>query len=373
MHTQYDSNDGRRSPRDRSPRNNSPVERSPRRYIDSRDSDTYRGAARGGERRRSPSNSRVNTAAFNHNQNRELFSNRDSSLRDPPRGPRAGSKNYIDPPSGPRGNNFSDGYRGDFGYRSDYSRGRGRGRGRGGWRDESRDRDRDRDRDRGREIERERDYRDPRRDIRGPLVPFRDDRSRDREWGGRDSFKGRRPSSPLGRGRSPNYNSRDIRDAPSSLDLDRARRGSRDGPMSVTSPSSESSQPFVHGYGRARGNGTGRGRGRPYYDEHYHRPQVRSRSPEPNFPRRTQPSASKFTILPYFYLVYWRGTGFYIQETHMMMLTMCSPTSTGARIWINWSIGLCQSKSRSRRIRPDGTPLPYRPRSFKQSFHACEI
>ncbi|KAA8571785.1 hypothetical protein EYC84_001754 [Monilinia fructicola] len=300
QHTQYDSNDGRRSPRDRSP-----VERSPRRYLDSRDSDTYRGAARGGERRRSPSNSRANTVSFNHNQNRELFSdrhipsrdaNRDSSLRDPPRGPRAGSKSYIDPPSGPRGNSFGDGYRGDFIYRG----GRVRGRGRGSWRDESRDRDRDRDRDRGREMDRERDYRDMRRDNRGPLVPFRDERSRDREWGARDSFKGRRPSSPLGRGRSPNYNSRDTRDAPSSLDLDRARRGSRDGPMSVTSPSSESSQPFVHGYGRARGNAVGRGRGRPYYDEHYHRTQVRSRSPEPSFPRRTQPSATPPPQVPAF-------------------------------------------------------------------------
>lgn len=71
--------------------------------------------------------------------------------------------------------------------------------------------------------------------------------------------------------------------------------------MSVTSPSSESSQPFVHGYGRARGNGLARGRGRPYnYDEHYHRPQVRSRSPEPNFPRRTQPSATPPPQVPAF-------------------------------------------------------------------------
>ncbi|TGO46683.1 hypothetical protein BCON_0312g00030 [Botryotinia convoluta] len=71
--------------------------------------------------------------------------------------------------------------------------------------------------------------------------------------------------------------------------------------MSVTSPSSESSQPFVHGYGRARGNGVARGRGRPYnYDEHYHRPQVRSRSPEPNFPRRTQPSATPPPQVPAF-------------------------------------------------------------------------
>jgi hypothetical protein len=274
------------------------MDRSPRRYIDSRDSDSYRGAPRG-ERRRSPSLSRANTAAFKDNSNRELFRDREipprdsrdprdlnRDIRDPPRGPRAGSKAYPDAPSGPRGS-FSDGYRGDFGYRGDY-RGRGRGRGRGWSREDTR-RDESRDRDL-----RERDYRDRDRDIRRDERPTFRDRSRDRDWrGGRDTFRGRRPSSPPGRGRSPTYSNRDTRDAPSSLDLDRARRESRDGPLSANSPSSESSsQPFVHGYGRARGGGVGRGRGRAYYED-YHRPQGRSRSPEPSWSRRTQPSASK--------------------------------------------------------------------------------
>ena len=192
----------------------------------------------------------------------------------------------IDAPSGPRASSYGGDFRGDIGFRGDFRGGRGsRGRGRG-WRDDSRDR--------GRDVER--DYRD-RRDDRGP-PPFRDDRSRDRDRWDRDPFRGRRPSSPPGRGRSPNYATRDPRDAPPNLDLDRARRGSRDGPISASSPSSDSLQPFGRGYNRARG-GSGRGRGRGYYDE-YNRPPGRSRSPEPNWGRRTQPSATPPPQVPAF-------------------------------------------------------------------------
>ncbi|KAI0799509.1 hypothetical protein GGR55DRAFT_692594 [Xylaria sp. FL0064] len=216
--------------------------------------------------RRSSAESRSNAAAFQ--TNRDSF--RDTLPRDTPRGPKA----LLDPPSGPRGG----GYSGDF-------RGRGRGRGRG-WRDDSRDRGRDRDID----------FRD-RRD-----APYRDDRSRERErpdWRDRerDSFRGRRPSprprSPLGR---DFRDSRDARDGPLGVDADRARRGSRDGPLSAGSSSSD--PPFVHssyrgdssyrgGYGRGRGRGRGdwdRSRGRPFYDDRdrYGGP-FRSRSQEGRF------------------------------------------------------------------------------------------
>lgn len=110
---------------------------------------------------------------------------RDFSNRDPPRAPKAlldtREPGAREPPSGPRANGFPSDFRG--------SRGRGRGR---GWYDDARA-------DRGRDIDR--DYRD-RRDDR---PPFRDDRGRDRDWFDRDrrdreSFRGRRPTSP-GRGR----------------------------------------------------------------------------------------------------------------------------------------------------------------------------
>lgn len=203
---------------------------------------------------------------------------RDFPPREPPRGPKA----LIDPPSGPRANYGGD-FRGDFGYRgSDFGRGRARG-GRGrGWRDDSRDR--------GRETER--DYRGP-RDDRGP-PPFRDDRSRDRDrWDRNDNFRGRRPSSPQIRARSPNYGAREPRDAPSSLDVDRARRESRDGPLSGGSPSSDSLQSF-RGYGRGRG-ARGRGRGGYYDDFHGRNP-----SPDPTWSRRAQPSATPPPQVPAF-------------------------------------------------------------------------
>jgi hypothetical protein len=193
----------------------------------------------------------------------------------------------VEAPTGPRATSYGSDFRGDFGYRGDFRGGRGRG-GRGrGWRDDSRDRAR----------EPEREYRD-RRDDRGPpREPFRDDRGRDRDRWDRDAFRGRRQSSPQGRGRSPNYGPRDTRETPSNLDLDRARRGSRDAPLSTGSPSSDSLQPFVRGYGRARG---GRGRGRGGYYEDYHRAPGRSRSPDLSWTRRTQPSATPPPQVPAF-------------------------------------------------------------------------
>ncbi|KAK6086839.1 myb-like DNA-binding domain-containing protein [Seiridium cupressi] len=193
----------------------------------------------GGPRRASGEN-RANNTSFQ--TNRDNF--RDTLPRDTPRGPRA----LLDAPSGPRGGGIS----GDF-------RGRGRGRGRG-WRDDSRDRGRDRDID----------FRD-RRDS-----TYRDERSRERErdWRDRDreNFRGRRPSS---RGRSPpGRDFRDLRDAPLGVDAERARRGSRDGPLSAGS--SNSDPPFgpssyrggFSGRGRGRGRGDwDRGRGRGFYDD----------------------------------------------------------------------------------------------------------
>ncbi|KAI0484307.1 hypothetical protein GGR56DRAFT_613295 [Xylariaceae sp. FL0804] len=200
--------------------------------------------------RRSSAESRSNSTAFQ--------TNRDSFLpRDTPRGPKA----LLDAPSGPRGG----GYSGDF-------RGRGRGRGRG-WRDDSRDRGRDRDID----------FRD--------RNSYRDERSRERDRGDwrdreRDSFRGRRPSP---RGRSPpGRDFLDLRDRPLNVDAERARRGSRDGPLSAGSSSSD--PPFAHssyrgGYsGRGRGRGRGdwdRSRGRGFdYDRDRYGPSFRSRSQE---------------------------------------------------------------------------------------------
>ncbi|PMD38724.1 hypothetical protein L207DRAFT_513216 [Hyaloscypha variabilis F] len=270
-----DSGESRRSPRDQSP---------PGRY---NDRDEFRGGSgRGSERRRSPPDARANHNAFT--SNRETFREpvgRESSRDFPPREPPRGPKSLIDAPTGPRASSYGSDYRGDFGgYRGEYRGDRSRGRGRG-WRDDSRDR--------GREVERE--YRD-RRDDRGPPPPFRDDRGGRDRWG-REVYRGRRPSSPPGRGRSPNYSTRDVRDPPPSIDLDRTRRGSRDGPLSGGSPSSEN-QSFTRGYGRARGGARG-GRGRGYYDE-YHRAPGRSRSPDPSWGRRTQPSATPPPQVPAF-------------------------------------------------------------------------
>jgi hypothetical protein len=295
----YEAAESRRSPRDRSPG----------RYNDPRDSDQYRGGGfRGnGERRRSIPDARSNNhSAFQ--ANRELFTEptrreaaRDFPPRDIPRGPKAsvGHERSAphdrslphEAPTGPRASIGSHDFRADSNYRGDFGfRGsRGRGRGRGHWpREESRDRV-SRDADRG-------DFRDRdrRSDERGP-PPFRDDRGRDRErWDSRDqrdTFRGRRPSSPQGRGRSPNHGSRDTRDPPSNLDLDRTHRAARDVPSSTVSPSGDVSQPFGRGgYGRGRG---ARGRGRGFYDDYRGPPSIRSRSPEPfNINRRTLQSAT---------------------------------------------------------------------------------
>jgi hypothetical protein len=249
-------------------RSRSPRDRSPDRYNDRRSQYSD------GDQRRLSGESRTNQAAFQ--------SNRDSFQREPPRGPKA-ERLALDAPSGPRGG----GYSAEF-------RGRGRGRGRGGWREESRDRGRG-DRE---------DFRD-RRD--GP--PFRDERSRererdrDRDWrerdrenrDTRDGFRGRRPTSPQGRGRSPpgrDFRDRVERDAPLGVDSERARRGSRDGPLSAGSSSSDpafNTPAYRGGFGRGRGGPAPRGRGSDwgdrgrgrggYYDDRDQR-YARSRSQE---------------------------------------------------------------------------------------------
>ncbi|CZR53629.1 uncharacterized protein PAC_03509 [Phialocephala subalpina] len=280
----HDLGDSRRSPRDQSPaRYNDRNDRG-----EGNDRDEYRGGSHMSERRRSIPDIRSNNNAFNSNRDsfrdrepRELIgreSSRDFPPRDPPRGP----KGLIDAPTGPRASSYGDfrGERGDYGYRGDYRGDRGRGRGRG-WRDDSRDRARDLDRNYRRD-----------RDDRGPLH-FRDEPGRDR-WGAREPTYNRgRRLSPQGRGRSPTYGTRDNRDAPPGIEVDRARRGSRDGPLSGGSPSSDS-VPFGRGFGRAPRGGRGRGRGG-YYDDHR-----RSRSPDPAWNRRTQPSATPPPQVPAF-------------------------------------------------------------------------
>lgn len=192
--------------------------------------------------------------------------------RDPPRAPKA----LLDSPSGPRGGGFPSDFRG----RGRGAGGGGGGRGRGWGRDDSRDRER------GREL----DFRD--------RPHFRDDRSREREreWRERErdgGFRARRPSPP-GRGRSPiSRDFRDTRDPPLGVDAERARRGSRDGPLSAGSSSSDpqfgSAAAFGRGTfarggprgGRGRGDydrGAGRGRGG-FYDD------PRDRYPGPGLPR----------------------------------------------------------------------------------------
>ncbi|KAB5583610.1 hypothetical protein GE09DRAFT_305693 [Coniochaeta sp. 2T2.1] len=212
--------------RSRSPRDRSPFDR---------------GQYNDGDRRRSTVD------------NRPQFQNNRDGFRDPPpgreppRGPKALLDRPLEPPVGPRGGGY-------------LGRG-GRGRGRGYRRDDSRDRGRDRDFD-----PRER-------------PPYRDERSRERErdWRDRDrdtrpvidSFRGRRSPPPVGRGRSPlGRDFRDTRDPPLGVDVERARRGSRDGPLSAGS--SNSDPPFSiapSGYrGVFRGGDRGRGRGRGDYD-----------------------------------------------------------------------------------------------------------
>ncbi len=281
-------------------RSRSPArERSPDRYNDrvSQYGDS--------ERRRLSGETRSNQASFQ--SNRDNF--RDPISRDPPRGPKA----LVDVPNGPRVGSYASDFRGHP---------RAAVQGRSWIRDDSRDKG-PRDRD---------DFRD-RRD-----PPFRDERSRERErdWRDRD-FRGRWPSpppggrglrSPLGRGepgreligrdpreaRDPrdSWDPRDTRDPRDVRDLreqrdrdplpgpdagDRPRRGSRDGPLSAGSLSSEpgfNSQAY-RGASSARGR-PAMGRGRPaewergrggransIYDERDRYP--RSRSQEGRWPR----------------------------------------------------------------------------------------
>ncbi|PHH83102.1 hypothetical protein CDD82_3512 [Ophiocordyceps australis] len=214
-----------------------------------------------GDRRRSSAETRSGSLGFQ--ANRDSFG--DPLRREPPRGPKA-----LEPPSGPRGGSFSADFRG----------GRARGRGRA-WsaRDDSRDRGRERDID----------YRDRYRDDRSRE---RDrDRDRDRDWRDSRDFRSRR--SPPARPRSPLRDFRDRdREALSTTDADRARRGSRDaGPPSAGSASSDpqfGAPPLGRGSGFMRGRARGgrddwssadRGRGRSSYDDRGDR-YPRSRSQE---------------------------------------------------------------------------------------------
>ncbi|KHJ30983.1 putative myb-like dna-binding domain-containing protein [Erysiphe necator] len=255
-------------------------ELSPGRYNDI--GDNFRGGTNR-ERRRSNPDTRTNQ--LTSNTKRELF--RESLCRDlsrdfsrePPRGP----KGVPDAPTGPRASSYGD-FRSDFSFRGDIRSERGRGRSHG-WRDDSRDRGWDP----------ERDYRD-RRDERFSTT-FRDDRSRDR-WGSRDTYSSsRRPLSPQGRGRSPSYSQRDIRE-PAISDLERTKRVSRDSSLSTGFLSSDIIQPFARTFGKVRG---ARGRARTGNYDEYHRITGPNRSPaDTGWNRRTQPSATPPPPVPAF-------------------------------------------------------------------------
>ncbi|AEO71781.1 uncharacterized protein THITE_2059762, partial [Thermothielavioides terrestris NRRL 8126] len=236
--SRFDGDRRSRSPRDRSPYGDRGErgERGPQ-YSDA-------------DRRRPPLDSWGTPGGFP--SGRDGFRDSLSGIQ-PPRGPKA----LLDAPSGPRGGGFAGDFRG--------GRGRGGGRGRQ-WRDDSRDgardredyrdrphfrdersRERERDRDRERERERDRDW-------------SRDQRDRV------DFPRARRPSPPPLRARSPppGRDFRDARDAPSGVDAERGRRGSRDGPLSAGSSNSDpmfAPSPFRGGFGRGGGRGAGRGRG----------------------------------------------------------------------------------------------------------------
>ncbi|RKF59010.1 putative myb-like dna-binding domain-containing protein [Erysiphe neolycopersici] len=265
-------------------------ELSPGRYNDI--GDDFRGGINR-ERRRSNPDTRTNQ--LNFNTKRELFResmSRDVSRefsREPPRGP----KGVPDAPTGPRASSYGDfrsdfslrgDIRSDFTLRGDIRSERGRGRGHG-WRDDGRERAWDLDRE----------YRD-RRDERFSTT-FRDDRGRDR-WGSRDSYSSsRRPFSPQGRGRSPNYGQREIRE-PSISDLERTKRGSRDGLLSSGIPSSDIAQPLARAFVKGR---SARGRARTSNYDEYHRLTGPNRSPiDAGWNRRTQPSATPPPPVPAF-------------------------------------------------------------------------
>ncbi|KAL1840081.1 hypothetical protein VTJ49DRAFT_816 [Mycothermus thermophilus] len=186
------------------------------------------------DRRRPPPDTRGNPSNFP--SGRDGFRDSLSGIQ-PPRGPKA----LIDahPPSGPRGGGFV----GDF-------HGRGRGGSRGRHREDYRDRFRD-------ERSRERDR------------PH--DRDRDRDWPrdqrDRIDFRGRRPSPPPLRPRSPpGRDFRDPRDSPLGIDPERAGRGSRDGPLSAGSSNSDpifTPSSYRGGFGRGAGRGGPGGGGGP--------------------------------------------------------------------------------------------------------------
>ncbi|KAJ2899428.1 hypothetical protein MKZ38_003043 [Zalerion maritima] len=182
-------------------------------------------------RRRSAGDSNPNPSVFQNN--------RDTFVRAPPRGPKA-----LEPSRGGGG-----GFAGDFRGRGGITRRGGPGRNTWSSRDDSRDRDRD----------------DFRRD-----GPIRDDRSRERDrvrdYRDRENdFYRRRPPSPQGRVRSPQ--GRDFRDRDVlGVDADRARRESRDGPLSAGSSNSDPPFPQTfRGSSFAPRGGRG-GRGRADYD-----------------------------------------------------------------------------------------------------------
>ncbi|KAI9838467.1 MAG: hypothetical protein M1837_002459 [Sclerophora amabilis] len=170
------------------------------------------------------------------------------ALVDPPRGPSSASGGYI--PAGPRGRGF--GGRGDVPDRN-----------------------------------RERETRDPREGV----APYRPDRDRDRVFRDRDFDRERRQSPPF-RGRTPPRDPRSSKDFARDVDIVRAQRGSRDGPLSAGSASSDLPPTGVvpvgrGGFGRGRGRGDwdhrGRGRGTlPDERESFH---ARSRSHERRWER----------------------------------------------------------------------------------------
>ncbi|KAI9763040.1 MAG: hypothetical protein M4579_000104 [Chaenotheca gracillima] len=220
MSNRYSHNPGedRYTPRDRSPPPRGP-ERPP--------STTF-GASTGSR----PSDS--STPASNPNLSR------DAPSRDPPKGPKAlveapkgpglGSGSFV--PAGPRGRGFPS--RGD-----------------------SLERSRDRD---------SRDAREP--------APFRSERDRERGFRDRDFERERRLSPPIRSRTPPLRDPRSSREFPRDVDVVRARRGSRDGPLSAGSTSSDapapSGPPLARGglgRGRGRGEWEFRGRGRGIYDD----------------------------------------------------------------------------------------------------------
>ena len=206
---------------------------------------------------------------------------RDSQGRDPPKGPKA-LVDTVRQSSLPAPNTASPGV----------SRARGGFSGRGDFRD--------------------REVRGDSRDLRD-APPLRDDRDRDVSWREREVDRDRRRSppirprspimpararSPLSRARTPPVRPRSPpgREFARDLDTDRARRNSRDGPLSAGSSSSDPSAAAVGaypgrgGFGRGRGRGDFElhGRGRGYVDERERFAPGRSRSRDRRWDRERE-------------------------------------------------------------------------------------